>query len=115
MTYAFFVSWLIVRRTKGHKFSRNDPINIAVLNFFVVLILSDVKFSIVEPIESDRILQPSEAIQNLHENDKYCAFITTLPVSSISIGPKPDLLEGLISLLRCFVEHDHLNKKIITR
>ena len=66
MKYALLVARFVVRRAEGHKFSRNNPINIAVLDFFVVLILSDVKFSIVEPIEPDGVLESPEAVQNLN-------------------------------------------------
>lgn len=65
--YALLIARFIVRGTEGYKFSRNDPVDIAVLDFFVVLVLSDVKFSIVEPIESDGVLESPETIKNLNE------------------------------------------------
>jgi hypothetical protein len=48
-SYACNILWVIVGRTHGNKFSRDDPVEIAVLYFFIVLVLSNIELFEVKP------------------------------------------------------------------
>jgi hypothetical protein len=61
--YPVFVHRLVGRTAKGDKFLRNDPIQVTILNFLVMLVLSQVKGLIVKPAQLDCVLQSSKAIE----------------------------------------------------
>lgn len=66
MDYAWVVFGLIVGWAEGYKFARDHPIQISVFDLLIVLVLRNVKLLVVEPAESDSVLQSSQAIQNLY-------------------------------------------------
>ena len=55
--YWYVILWckqygFIVGRAESYEFARNYPIDITILYFFVVFILSNIKFFVVKPAES---------------------------------------------------------------
>lgn len=53
------------RRAKGHKFSGDDPVEVAVLNALVMLVVGEVELCEVVPAQVDRPLYGFEAMQYL--------------------------------------------------
>ena len=66
--YAVFISWFVWGRAEGHEFAGDNPIQISVLQFLVVLILCKVECFVVEPAQLYGILQTVEAVQQLTKN-----------------------------------------------
>lgn len=50
---------------EGDELLRDDPIQVAVLYAFVVLVLGQVEGLVVEPAQLDGVLQPAEAVEQL--------------------------------------------------
>jgi hypothetical protein len=48
---------------KSHKFARNDPVSVTVLDSLIVLIFLDIKRSEVVPLELDSVLEALKALQ----------------------------------------------------
>ena len=71
---------------EGHEFSGDDPVDVSVLNSFVVLVLLDVEQLVVIPIESDRVLEPLEALEQ-------SALVEAIALTGISVR----LEEGTVS------------------
>ena len=44
----------------------DDPVEVSVLDLLVVLVLGQAKGLVVEPPQSDRVLQPPQTVQQLH-------------------------------------------------
>ena len=66
MKYANFIFLFVVWGTQCYKFARDNPVEIAVLYFLVVLILSNIKLLVVEPTQFHRVVQSPETIKNLN-------------------------------------------------
>lgn len=66
---------------EGHKLAGNNPVDVAVLNALVELILLHVEGSEVVPLELDRILQSLQALEHR-------ALVQTVSLACIPIGLK---------------------------
>lgn len=56
---------MVIGRAEGDKLSWNYPVDVSVFDFFVVLILCDIKLFVVEPSEPDGIVEASQTVQDL--------------------------------------------------
>lgn len=75
-------SWRVKRPHKGNKLVGNDPIQVSILNFLVVLVFLIVKVAEAVPAETDSELEPLQAVED-------SALISArITVASISEGPK---------------------------
>lgn len=63
---------------ESHELARNDPIDVAVLDPLIVLILLDVECSELVPLELDGIFEALKALQE-------CALVKTITFTGISI------------------------------
>lgn len=64
------VSWGVVRSAEGNELVRNNPVQVPILDFFIILVLSEIECFDIEPPQLHRILQAFEAVQ-------YRAFVGT--------------------------------------
>ena len=88
---------------EGDEFSRQDPIEVAVLDLFEVLVLLDVKGSVVVPAEGDGKLQALEAVQ-------VDAFVRACSHRGVSIGQELVLVgfESCPGIVSCLLQdNDH--------
>lgn len=58
-TISIFINCLIIRRTERNKLSWNNPVEITVLYFFIMLIFVKIKLSMIEPSQFHCIVQAS--------------------------------------------------------
>jgi len=90
------LSWLssINRTHKRGEFSRNNPVDISVLNTLVVLVLLDIESLEIVPLLLDSMFKTLQAMQ-------YGAFVVALSLGGIAEGNKFSLIgaECVIRLL----------------
>lgn len=79
-----------------------------------MLVFHNIKFFEVEPSQSHRIVQSSEAIEYLDSQPAYRALIRALSVSRIPKRPEIDIFEGLKGFLRRLLVDDHLLIPLLT-
>lgn len=68
MKYAVFIGWLVGGRTEGHEFTREDPVQVTIVYFLVVLVLGEVEGFIVEPSELYSVLNTLKTVKELYFN-----------------------------------------------
>ena len=68
----------LYRSHECHEFTRNDPVDVSVLNSLIVLILLDVKRSEIVPLKLNCVLETLKALQ-------HGALVQTIAFTSISI------------------------------
>ena len=98
--YAVFVNWFVRRTAKCNKFLRNNPIQVSIFYFFIVLIFCQVKGLIVEPTQLHCVLQTTKAVQQLNYPQFYSAFIAAFSIARISERSKVQMLKRFKSLFR---------------
>lgn len=63
--YAVLIDRFIIRRAEGNEFVGDDPVEIAVFYFFIVLILVEVEFFIIEPLEFEGVVDAAQTVKKL--------------------------------------------------
>jgi hypothetical protein len=66
ITYALVVVRVLGWGGKCDEFFWDDPIQIAIFDLLVMLILVNIEGIVVEPAQLDSILEPPETVQYLH-------------------------------------------------
>lgn len=86
---------------KGQKFAWNDPVEVTIFNFFVMLIFTSIKGLKVVPSEFDCVFEALKAMQN-------SAFVLTRAATGISVGVQIGLvlLEDSERLVGVHLEDD---------
>lgn len=70
---------------EGDELAGNDPVQIAILDAFVILVLFDIEGPKIVPPEPDRVLKPLKAMEQR-------AVVETLPFGGVAVVPKDRLV-----------------------